>query len=88
MGQKPSSGIGKCLLDNVPNNLVALPGKIDYMLADVKPYNLAVEVNPAAVTYPNSSEYISAIVRCANTWNMKVQARSGGHSYGNYGVWT
>jgi hypothetical protein len=86
MGQIPSSGIGKCLLDNVPNNLVALSNKIDFMLSDVKQYNLAIPVSPTAVTYPNSTDHVSAIIQCANTWNMKVQARSGGHSYGNYGM--
>jgi FAD/FMN-containing dehydrogenase len=85
MGQKPSTGIGKCLLDNVPNQLVALPNKIDYMLSDVKQYNLEIPVNPAAVTYPSVPEHVQAIVKCASTWNLKVQAKSGGHSYGNYG---
>ena len=86
MGQKPSTGIGQCLLASVPNQLVALPNKIGYMITDVKPYNLGIPVDPAAVTYPTVPEQVQAIVKCASTWNMKVQARSGGHSYGNYGT--
>jgi FAD/FMN-containing dehydrogenase len=56
------------------------------MITDVKPYNLGIPVDPAAVTYPTVPEQVQAIVKCASTWNMKVQARSGGHSYGNYGT--
>jgi len=52
----------------------------------VKPYNLAVDVNPEAVIRPNSSEEVAAIVHCAAENGYKVQAKSGGHSYANFGL--
>lgn len=52
----------------------------------VKPYNLAVDVTPQAVIRPNSTEEVAAIVQCASSADIKVQARSGGHSYANFGL--
>jgi FAD/FMN-containing dehydrogenase len=52
----------------------------------VKPYNLAVDVNPEAVVRPNSSQEVAAIVQCAAENGYKVQAKSGGHSYANFGL--
>jgi hypothetical protein len=46
-----------------------------------RPYNEALVVIPAAVVRPKSPEDISAIVKCAIKYNVKVQAKSGGHSY-------
>ena len=63
------------------------PGKWFYELEYVKPYNLNIPVEPAAVTYPRTVEQVSAIVKFAATHKLKVQARSGGHSYGNYCLW-
>ena len=60
------------------------PDDLFYHFEYVKPYNLDVPVNPAAVTYPRTVEQVSTIVEFAATHNFKVQARSGGHSYGNY----
>jgi FAD/FMN-containing dehydrogenase len=57
-----------------------------YQIAWVKPYNLDIEVTPVAVIRPTTAEDISAIVKCAVSNNVKVQAKSGGHSYGNFGL--
>ena len=48
----------------------------------VRPYNLDISVTPAAVVRPQSAGDISGVVRCAAAHNVKVQPRSGGHSYG------
>ncbi|KAF5706724.1 reticuline oxidase [Fusarium mundagurra] len=50
------------------------------------PFNLGRVVFPAAVVRPNTDEQLSGFVRCAAETNVKVQARSGGHSYANYGA--
>ncbi|KAH7322467.1 hypothetical protein B0I35DRAFT_509816 [Stachybotrys elegans] len=50
------------------------------------PFNLARKVVPAAVVRPKDAEQVSAFVQCAAQNNVKVQARSGGHSYANYGL--
>ncbi|KAF8166625.1 hypothetical protein K438DRAFT_1921468 [Mycena galopus ATCC 62051] len=65
---------------------VAYPQDVFYQLADVKVYNQNIPITPAAVTFPATSADISAIVQCATASNVKVQPRSGGHSYGNYGI--
>ncbi|KUI72555.1 putative FAD-linked oxidoreductase YvdP [Cytospora mali] len=57
-----------------------------YKLDWVKPYNLAIDVTPAAVIRPNSTEEVAAAVRCAADNGYKVQARSGGHSFANFGL--
>ncbi|PYH95698.1 glucooligosaccharide oxidase [Aspergillus ellipticus CBS 707.79] len=83
-----STSVRQCLLSAVQNDptLVALNGDLLYQTLDVKVYNLNWPVIPAAVTFPKSSQQVAAIVRCAASLNYKVQAKSGGHSYGNYGL--
>jgi FAD/FMN-containing dehydrogenase len=68
------------------DHLVAFPTKFLYQFEDARPYNLDYPIIPAAVTYPKTPEQIAKIVQFASTANLKVQARSGGHSYGNYGM--
>lgn len=57
-----------------------------YELLWVKPYNLAIDVTPAAVIRPESTEDVAAIVQCCGEIDYKVQAKSGGHSYANFGL--
>jgi FAD/FMN-containing dehydrogenase len=64
--------------------LYAFPAKPFYQISDVKPYNLSIPIEPAAITYPKTAVQVAAIIKCAVDANLKVQARSGGHSYGNY----
>jgi FAD/FMN-containing dehydrogenase len=90
MGNIPSviagpSTLETCLKAAMPSNLVAGPSKIDYLLSDVKPFNLAIPVKPVAVTYPTTVEQVAAAIKCATKHNVKVQGKSGGHSYANYG---
>ncbi|OBT95974.1 hypothetical protein VE01_06774 [Pseudogymnoascus verrucosus] len=66
--------------------LYAFPGKPFYQIDNVKPYNLSIPIKPAAITYPKTSTQVAAIIKCAVDANVKVQARSGGHSYGNYSL--
>jgi FAD/FMN-containing dehydrogenase len=65
-------------------SLYAFPGNPFFQIEDVKPYNLAISIQPAAVTYPKTAAQVAAIIKCAVQANLKVQARSGGHSYANY----
>jgi hypothetical protein len=87
MGNTNSSAVQKCLEAAVGGNkaLVAGSSTIGYQIAHVKPYNLDIPVAPAAVTYPQSAEQVAAIVKCAVDNGLKVQPRSGGHSYANFG---
>lgn len=65
---------------------VAFPGDLFYQAVDVNRFNLNIPVTPAAVTFPTSSQQVAAVVKCAADNGYPVQAKSGGHSYGNYGV--
>lgn len=78
------SPLQTCLLAAVAGDVsrVAFPSDPLYRLMA---YNLDFPVQPAAVTFPNSSLEIERLVRCATQGGYKVQARSGGHSYGNHG---
>ena len=66
------------------DDLYAFPGSPFYQIQNVKPYNMAIPIKPAAVTYPKTAAQVAAIIKCAVENNLKVQARSGGHSYANY----
>ncbi|KAJ6489878.1 hypothetical protein C8R45DRAFT_1138716 [Mycena sanguinolenta] len=65
---------------------VSYPQNYFYQFLDVKPYNHNIPITPAAVTFPTTTDDVSRIVQCAAASNVKVQPRSGGHSYGNYGI--
>lgn len=66
------------------DGLYAFPAKPFYQIDNVKPYNLSIPIKPAAITYPKTAAQVAAIIKCAVEAKLKVQARSGGHSYGNY----
>ena len=66
--------------------LIAFPNKLLYQFEDAKPYNLDIPIVPAAVAYPTTPEQIAGIIKYASSANLKIQTRSGGHSYGNYGI--
>ncbi|KAI0181117.1 putative glucooligosaccharide oxidase [Hypoxylon sp. FL1284] len=88
MGQGPSTPLSACLdaVCNGRDNCVAYPDNPLYQTSWVKRYNLDISVEPVAVTRPDTSEDVSNIVKCAVANSVKVQAKSGGHSYANYGL--
>ena len=52
----------------------------------ISPYNLRLFWEPAVVTIPTSAQGVADSVACAAVagGNIKVQAKSGGHSYASY----
>lgn len=89
MGQGPSTSALQQCIQGVANNranFAAFAGSPLYQIQWVKPYNLDVPVEPAAVVRPETAQDISDIIKCANANGVKVQAKSGGHSYQNYGA--
>ena len=87
MGNTTSIAGRDCLVSALGGNagLVAFQDQLLYQTTAVHEYNLNIPVTPAAITYPETSEQIAAVVKCASEYDYKVQARSGGHSFGNYG---
>ncbi|KAJ7319269.1 hypothetical protein DFH08DRAFT_390041 [Mycena albidolilacea] len=85
---QPGSPLQVCLNNVFASNTggVSYPQDFLYQFSDVKPYNTAISVTPAAVTRPKTADDVAKIVQCAAASSVKVQARSGGHSYGNYGI--
>ncbi|KAF6833683.1 berberine bridge enzyme [Colletotrichum plurivorum] len=88
MGQKPSSPLATCL-DKVcdgRSSCVGYPNDPLYQINWVKPYNLDIPVKPIAVTKPSTKEDVAGFVKCAADNGVKVQPKSGGHSYANFGL--
>ena len=86
MGNQQSTTLQDCLIAVVGPGNLAFPSKPFYQFTDVKPYNLDIHVTPIAVTYPSTNDEVAGIVKCAAKHGAKVQGRSGGHSYGNFGM--
>lgn len=94
MGNKASTttiittAVHKCLLSAVNGNSaqVSVQNDLLYGVTAVHEYSLNFPMTPAAVTFPETSEQVAALVKCAAEYKYKVQARSGGHSFGNHGV--
>lgn len=66
-------------------NLYSLPEDQLFLQGDVTPYNLDYLNIPAAIISPKTRQQVSQAVKCAHVAGVAVQARSGGHSYANYG---
>jgi FAD/FMN-containing dehydrogenase len=49
-------------------------------------YNLRLQYTPVAVIIPTTPQHVSDSITCAATSGIKVQPRSGGHSYGSYSL--
>ena len=64
-------------------SLRTFPQDADYPFK-INAYNLDYPVYPAALVRPTAVEQVSAAVKCAVKAEVKVQPRSGGHSYANY----
>lgn len=50
----------------------------------IAPYNLRLPYIPAVVTLPYTPQHVSDSVTCAAAAGLRVQAKSGGHSYASY----
>ncbi|KAE8395605.1 FAD/FMN-containing dehydrogenase [Aspergillus alliaceus] len=88
MGNTASVAGHGCLVSAVAGNSARVQVEGGPLLGPngVHPYNLNFPVKPVAVTFPETSKQVADIVKCATEYGYKVQARSGGHSYGNYGL--
>jgi hypothetical protein len=85
-GQSTTISLQASLQAAIPAHLVATSStSLLYKLTDVKPYNLNIAVEPVAVTYPETTAHVQAIIKCAAANKVNVQARGGGHGYANYG---
>lgn len=77
----PKSALNDCLtVKNVPIRLISSP---DFS-ALAEPYNLRLAYTPAVIVVPSTTKHISDAVVCASQNGVKVQAKSGGHSYASY----
>lgn len=85
MGNTNSTSALQQCIQAVGNGRVGFAGFAGdpaYQTSWVLPYNLDIKITPAAVVRPRTAEDVSGVVKCAAANNVKVQAKSGGHSYG------
>ena len=83
MGQSPSA-LQTCIssVANGRSGFAAYPSTPLYQLSWVKPYNLDIASVPEAVVRPKNTNDVAEVIKCATKNGYKVQARSGGHSFG------
>ncbi|KAJ5142848.1 uncharacterized protein N7515_001635 [Penicillium bovifimosum] len=88
MGNTSSVPGRECFMAAVGNdpNLATFQGDLFYEFRASPSYNLAIPVSPKVITFPKTTDQVAEIVRCAVKNEYRVQAYSGGHSYGNYGL--
>ena len=81
--RKASSSLRKCLKDRkVP---AVYEGDSDWRDSS-RVYNQRLMVTPDVVVLATSTDEVKDAVKCAKDAKIKVQPRSGGHSYGSYGL--
>lgn len=68
-------------------------GKVPYRVQSsydfsqyASPYNTRLPFTPAVIALPTTPEHVSSALTCAGQAGLKVQAKSGGHSYASYGL--
>lgn len=66
--------------------LIYLDDSADTWAGAIEPNNLRVPITPRAIVYPKTTEDIQAAVLCAVESDIKVAAKSGGHSYASMGL--
>ncbi|KAF8537005.1 hypothetical protein BDD12DRAFT_746446 [Trichophaea hybrida] len=77
------SALTDCLNNaQVPILLTSSPG----WGAEVEPYNLRFTPAPAVVTIPRNKKDVQEAVKCASKTGTRVTVKSGGHSYGAFGL--
>ncbi|KAK0637404.1 hypothetical protein B0T17DRAFT_568097 [Bombardia bombarda] len=54
--------------------------------ADVKPFNQRLPYTPVAIAVPTTVEHVQGAVSCAAKLGIKVNPKSGGHSYASFGL--
>ncbi|KAK1221872.1 hypothetical protein PQX77_015306 [Marasmius sp. AFHP31] len=86
MGNAPSTPFQTCLQSALPRTAISIPSDPFYDLSAVKAYNKAFDITPVAVVRPSTTEQVSKVVVCATENGVKVQARSGGHSYADFSI--
>ncbi|KAI1370985.1 putative glucooligosaccharide oxidase [Hypoxylon crocopeplum] len=80
MATNTSSLIKQLVSANIPFKTSADPDWASYSST----YNLHLPVSPAVVIVPTTTKHICEAVIYARQYGVKVQARSGGHSYSSY----
>jgi FAD/FMN-containing dehydrogenase len=74
--------IDKCLTDaGVP---IDTKGTADYA-RDVAPFNIRLPYTPTGIAVPQTIKHIQDSVKCGKKLGIKVNAKSGGHSYASLG---
>nr|I1SB12.2 RecName: Full=Carbohydrate oxidase; AltName: Full=Lactose oxidase; Short=LaO; Flags: Precursor [Microdochium nivale] len=63
---------------------IDIPGTADYE-RDVEPFNIRLPYIPTAIAQTQTTAHIQSAVQCAKKLNLKVSAKSGGHSYASFG---
>lgn len=79
----------KTVVDCLKTKTIPLVAPSDKQYANLSAsYNLRIQNKPAVVVFPEGIQHISDAILCATKYKLKVQARSGGHSYASYSTAT
>lgn len=79
----PKAQVLDCLqINNIPD---ALPGSPQFAALET-PYNIRLNYTPSMFVTPKNEQELAAAVKCASVTGLKVQARSGGHSYASFSM--
>jgi FAD/FMN-containing dehydrogenase len=81
--ESPSEKVIQCLTAaGVPQ---ALPGTPEFARSS-RPHNLRLPFTPLAIAVPSAVSHVQAAIACGREHGVKVNAKSGGHSYASHGI--
>lgn len=77
----PKAQVLDCLTSNgIPDTL---PGSPQFAALET-PFNIRLNYTPSVIVTPKTEKELALAVKCACGTGVKVQARSGGHSYASF----
>lgn len=84
-GNEDDFALRECIAEAVKGDSAKaqFSNETDFLVNDVKPFNLNLQWTPFAITYPDTSEEVAAVVSGASDSGRKVQTRSGGRDFIN-----
>lgn len=79
----PKAQVLDCLqIAGIPDDLPASP----HFAALETPFNIRLNYTPSVIVTPKTEQELALAVKCASGTGVKVQARSGGHSYASFSM--
>ena len=82
----PSDAFLRCIAGRNDSGIQTIQPSSPSWSQSIEPFNLRLHYEPLLLVVPETAKQVATAVNCARSHKVKVQSRSGGHSYGAMGL--